>query len=666
MSLPPCGGGIRHLNPTAIPHQGPAMFGVLVNEQDPLSFKDLPIQLMNWVQSVGGVAAFGLFIWVILWQLGVFRKATADVPPWMRIAFRLGLAAMVLVYVPGILVLLFDGWTAFNTWSGGAAPSSALENRVKFFRQYRDISLAAGGALALLTAGLPFFRNLADLRWRRIWALSKLSFKEAIRRRVLYAFAGLLLIYLFGSWFIPHKPEDQVRSYVQVIYWGMGPVLLFAAAIVAAFSIPADIRQQTIHTIVTKPVERFEIVLGRFLGFTALMTLVLVAMSSVSLIYVLRGVDPDAAAESLKAREPLYGELHFENTVGTSEHGNNVGREWEYRSYITAPQAISDNAQAAIWELPAVPASVADRKQVRCEYSFDIYRTTKGTENRGISCNFTFEAAGHKGTIEEFGKRLEAERAKSQKPLVDIENELAEELGVYQKLSQEVTDNHTQSFTVPGGLLRAAGRAPADSKDKALQVRVSCNDRTQYVGMAKFDFYLRADDPEGGNDEARFALNFFKGTVGLWLRLVLIIGLAVALSTYFSGVIAMLVTLMIYIGGIFQDFIVQVAEGNNAGGGPLEALYRLTRNENIAAPIEKTATVKLFETSDVIYRWVIARVLEVIPDVNRFDLSNYVAEGFNVPADQLVLSLLLLIGYLLPWAVLAFYLIKWREIASPT
>ena len=34
----------------------------------------------------------------------------------------------------------------------------------------------------------------------------------------------------------------------------------------------------------------------------------------VALVHVVRGVDPDAAAESLKAREGLYGDLSFEGT----------------------------------------------------------------------------------------------------------------------------------------------------------------------------------------------------------------------------------------------------------------------------------------------------------------------------------------------------------------
>ena len=52
------------------------------------------------------------------------------------------------------------------------------------------------------------------------------------------------------------------------------------------------------------------------------------------------------------------------------------------------------------------------------------------------------------------------------------------------------------------------------------------------------------------------------------------------------------------------------------------------------------------------------------PDVDRFGMFNYVGEGFDISGTQLLISFLLLVGYLLPWAVLAYYLIKWREIAT--
>ena len=68
--------------------------------------------------------------------------------------------------------------------------------------------------------------NLPRLSTRRILAIANLSFKEAIRKRVLYAFTGLLLIVLFGSWFIPSKPTDELRTYVAVVFYAMTVVLM--------------------------------------------------------------------------------------------------------------------------------------------------------------------------------------------------------------------------------------------------------------------------------------------------------------------------------------------------------------------------------------------------------------------------------------------------------
>ena len=53
-----------------------------------------------------------------------------------------------------------------------------------------------------------------------------------------------------------------------------------------------EVRNQSIHTIVTKPVERFEIVLGRFLGYGILLTCGLALLTALSLVYVERGVRP--------------------------------------------------------------------------------------------------------------------------------------------------------------------------------------------------------------------------------------------------------------------------------------------------------------------------------------------------------------------------------------
>jgi hypothetical protein len=309
--------------------------------------------------------------------------------------------------------------------------------------------------------GVPFARNLARLRWRRIGALARLSFKEAVRRRVLYAFSALLLVFLFGSWFIDTKPEHQVRTYVGVVFLAMSVLLLFTAALVACFSIPADIRQQTIHTVVTKPVERFEVVLGRFLGFFALMTLVLLFMTAVSLVYVLRGVNPEAAAESLKARVPLNGELRFENT-GDAQKAVNVGREWDYRSYITGPMPGQD-PQTAVWEFPSLPRALAGREQVRAEFTFDIYRTTKGQENKGVACWFAARTWRYRdGNDELFRKRRGA--VSTDEELNELVDAAIEETGA----ADQAQVGKVMSAVMP----RVEGRADGKRVSEAVRERL--------------------------------------------------------------------------------------------------------------------------------------------------------------------------------------------------
>jgi hypothetical protein len=668
------------------------MFAALFFERDPLRLKDVPAGLLAWVQDVGAFAALGVLLWLLLGYLRMRSVDRARIPNWQSTIISSCVVIAALAYAVFFLSWGPDLLAAMSSEEGGAAgPPTQTSKFMNFVLGARFISLTVGGAASLIAILLPFCKGLAAMRFGRVWALTRLSFKESIRRRILWAFAGLALVFLFGSWFIPSKHEDQVKSYVWVVYLAMTPLMLFAAALLASFSLPTDIKNQTIHTIITKPVERFEIVIGRFLGFTALMTLVLAGLTLFSLLYVFRAIAPEAAEESLKARDPLYGELSFEREfyrgkelvrVVPEKRGDNVGKEWDYRSYIS--RGLPDQGTLiAIWDYPSLPSSLARHDKVRCEFTFDIYRTNKGQENQGIPATFFFRTWRYdeKAAADEktgYAARREAERTKPNRVSdAEIDNLLAEEFGYYEIRGVTVRNFHTLFRNLPAGLFRNAlqsddkrraelGLATGQQPPSLFQVRVRCEDPVQFVGMAKYDLYLRQDDPEGGWDRARFAVNFCKGALGLWYRLCLLIGLAVALSTYLNGVISLLVTLLLYLGGLCKDFIQEVALAQNIGGGPFEAMYRLVRGENMMAQLQESTSVKVATGSDTVFRWFIHRVLSIIPDVDRYDLTSYVAEGFNIPLDQLLVNLLFLFGYLLPWAVLAYYLLKWREIAAPT
>jgi ABC-type transport system involved in multi-copper enzyme maturation permease subunit len=630
-------------------------------DRDPLTLADVPGGVVTWLQVVGGFSYVAALLWLGLGLPRMRAHDRARIPGWMSTLFvaALGLATLgYLLAVPAGLI----GYTG--------------SGRLALFAQTSfGVLLAAAGAFAFFAVALPLLRNLPWFRFRRIFALARLSFKEALRRRVLYAFAGIILVFLFASWFLfDTKPEDEVRTYVSVVFEAITWPLLLAALLVAAFSIPTDIKNQTIHTIVTKPVERFEIVVGRFLGFLALMTLVLVALTLVSVLYVLRGVNPAAAAESLKARDPLYGELRFENTDDPKK-AINVGREWEYRYYISSPSP-GQEAQTARWDFARAPAALNDsRPSVRFEYTFDIYRTTKGEkEGADVTCTIRlYSWRFQKGNDAAFKK----DRGLTNDPARD--SALARKYGYFEITGQPVTDYHTMAFLVPAGLfeniaepdrdLEQQFRERGETRPPDLQVRVTCESATQYVGMARHDLYVRLDNPQTPQEETRaFVSNFFKSAFGLWLKLALVIGLAVVLSTYLSGVITLLVVTALFFGGVCRDFVESVALRTNPGGGPAESMLRIARRELTGPSLyDSTATTdRIVGFSDNLFRVFIRVALYLIPDVNRYTLTDYVADGFNISWPAMLTLLLLLAGYLIPFFMLSFYLIRWREVASST
>ncbi len=84
-------------------------------------------------------------------------------------------------------------------------------------------------------------------------------------------------------------------------------------------------------------------------------------------------------------------------------------------------------------------------------------------------------------------------------------------------------------------------------------------------------------------------------------------------------------------------------------------------------PLPDTAVSQVSSFLDRIYGGLFLRgVLQLIPDVERFSFTSFVAEGVSVSGGQLLMSFLYLLGYLVPWAVLAYYLLRWREVAAAT
>ena len=86
-----------------------------------------------------------------------------------------------------------------------------------------------------------------------------------------------LLVLAFTHWFLqPPRAAEMGRLYVGTLTLLCSLLLTAMVTILTPLTLPTDIQQQTIYTVVSKPVRRLELIWGRMIGYMALVT-VLVA-----------------------------------------------------------------------------------------------------------------------------------------------------------------------------------------------------------------------------------------------------------------------------------------------------------------------------------------------------------------------------------------------------
>lgn len=144
--------------------------------------------------------------------------------------------------------------------------------------------------------------------------LARFTLREALRKKAVLGGAILtaifLLLYAFGTYFAFREISQQSSIPPQSRTSINGEILLaglyfvnFIAGLLAIFTavgtISSEVEHGTLHAIVPKPLHRWEIVAGKWLGFAAMLAVyvVVTATATMILVYVQSGYFPaDAAA----------------------------------------------------------------------------------------------------------------------------------------------------------------------------------------------------------------------------------------------------------------------------------------------------------------------------------------------------------------------------------
>jgi Cu-processing system permease protein len=136
---------------------------------------------------------------------------------------------------------------------------------------------------------------------QRIWAIALNTFREAARIKVLYGFlvvvaAANLLAMVLGTMSF----REQARTARDVALAGTSLFGSLTAIFLGVFLLYTEVQRRTIHAIVSKPIDRWEFVVGKYLGMVLVLSL-LVGLFAVAMFGQLFYQDVPVTAGLIKA-----------------------------------------------------------------------------------------------------------------------------------------------------------------------------------------------------------------------------------------------------------------------------------------------------------------------------------------------------------------------------
>ncbi len=145
---------------------------------------------------------------------------------------------------------------------------------------------------------------------KNILAIARLTFREGVRMRIVLVFVLLLVIIMLWLPFTVRGDETvagQLQTFLSYSLGAVGLLLGLAAVFLSCSSLTSEFRSMTLHMVLTKPVSRFEVLAGKWVGINALM-LLLLALSGATIygFAVLIKNRPSFARDKLNVRDVVW------------------------------------------------------------------------------------------------------------------------------------------------------------------------------------------------------------------------------------------------------------------------------------------------------------------------------------------------------------------------
>ena len=141
---------------------------------------------------------------------------------------------------------------------------------------------------------------------KKIWILARMTFHEAIRRRIVLTglVLGILFLVIFSVGFrmisrevmndgenrpalMAHAMQNEMSSFMlNAELYAVAFLSVAMGALLSADALAGEISSGTIQTVLTKPIRRSDVVLGKWLGFAGLLALYLLLMAGGAVLIV--------------------------------------------------------------------------------------------------------------------------------------------------------------------------------------------------------------------------------------------------------------------------------------------------------------------------------------------------------------------------------------------
>ena len=457
---------------------------------------------------------------------------------------------------------------------------------------------------------------------RSVWAIALNTIKQAIRLKIAVVFI-LMLVVLLPVMGAATTGDGTIKGRLQTfVSYSMSLtslLLCLLTIIVSIYTLTNDIKQMQIYTVVTKPVRRFQILLGKLLGVLFLDLMLLILFSAV--IYSVAILTPKFLNASDEELIELKNEF-FTARASLVPAEIDVSKEVEktFNELVKNRQIDQETLNDKL-EVARIKAEIADAKH---------------------------KAARSAAPGEQLVWEFENVKLKSDKPNATF----------FVRFKYEVTRNPPDSMIYARwkvGDYRAfkQGRRPetpeftADRKDKVrtfheIEVSAKTIAKDGYVAVAFLNYpgyndtsvIFPADGLEVLYKAGGFQSNFLKAVIIIFLRLFFMACMGLFAGSFLSLPTALLLSLIVYVTGTISSFI-------------HESFSTLTPN------------------IDMIYTFTIKLVLKILPQFDAFDPTKFLVPA-RLISWQLVGQIVLFMGLIqsMIFLVASIIIFNRREIAK--